>query len=191
MRVVVKNKYLLIALFVLLFFGVIGAFMKYLSKPAVGIVSHSQFDPSAETANPKYLTRTGKYIAFSYPGNFKAAPQPQPSGTELETFSLARQPSPFWFLNITVSSLPSGNLNDDGSYNMRILNSARYKKSSLSINGVSVTSFFDATNGYAKTAFISHDGKDVSVSLQSNDTPNSDQLDQVFENVISSLKWLN
>jgi hypothetical protein len=187
-----KIKRLLLAAVIILVVGLLIIIFKSLDKPAQGVINN-QVLPSSES-KPVQVTpvaATGKYVSFKYPSSFSVTPSTKAEGNELETFAYVKQPSPFWFLNITVSSLPSGNLSDDGSYNMRSLDAARYKKGQLQINGTLVTTFYDGSDGYAKTAFIAHGGKLFSLSLHSNDTPNADKLDNVFADVLKSLKWLN
>jgi hypothetical protein len=187
-----KTKKLLISLVCVVLIGLAAVIFTSLNGPSVGTVNNQVLPASDSQPPPTHQVDVkGKTITFSYPSNFLAKGTETPSGNEIETFAYVKQPSPFWFLNITVSNLTSGNLSDDGSYNMRALDTARYKKSQEIINGATATTFFDSSNGYAKTAFMAHSGKDISISLQSNDTPSADKLDQIFDGVLKSLRWLN
>lgn len=130
---------------------------------------------------------SGKYISFSYPSDFGASPTQKASGAELETFAYIKRPSPFYFLNITVSNLPSGNLADDGSYNSRLVQPERYSATTTLIKGQAVKVFSDTSSAYAKAAWLVHDNKDVSVALSTDSA--DDGLDQILKNVLASVAW--
>jgi hypothetical protein len=188
----IKRRPKYIATFIAALVFIILAFLGFaqLGRPAVGTVSNQTQSQDAATAPVTQVQAKGKYASFNYPSNFSVLSAPKPSGNVLETFAYAKKPFPFWFLNAEVAKLPSGNLVDEGSYNLRIKDTARYRYSSVSINGQTINTFFDSSEGYAKVAFVPHGQMLFTLSLNSSDTPNADKLNQIFTDVLKSLQWL-
>ncbi len=165
--------------------------VKSLSKPAVGVISQPQLGQSDSAPKVQNTTATGKFISFAYPSDFTLHPQDRPSGQQLESFSLSKGPSPFTNLNIEVDSLPNGNLADDGSYNFRVANAGRFKLEHWSAGGINLAVFSDQTLPYAKTAFLVHGGRVLSISLSGGNPENSAAMDKTIKDLTSSIRWVN
>ena len=164
--------------------------ISYLSKPAVGTVQTTNYDTEAAPPQQVHNVKAvGKYVSFTYPSNFTALAAVKPAGTQLEILNYAKTDIPVWYLNTQVSSLPSGNLLDDGSYNMRRLDSSRYKLEYWQAGASSVPVFVDSSAGYNKAAFVAHGGKLFTVSITSGDTTNNSTLDATLHQVLNSLEW--
>jgi len=175
-----------VVLGVLILLAGLGVFLHGLSGSSHGSINSPQFT-TKKPAPVTYLKVSGKYLSFNYPSDFGVSPAEKPSGNELEVFSYIKRPSPFYFLTIVVSELPSGNLSDDGSYSSRLSQPDRYQKSSRLINGQLIYVFSDKTSVYAKAAWLAHGNKDVSVALSANAATAS--LDQTLSTVLQSITW--
>jgi len=90
-----------------------------------------------------------------------------------------------------VSSLPSGNLSDDASYNLRLVSPAKYKHEKWDIDGSAVDVFSYQGGGYEKTAFIAHSGNLLTVNINSADTESSAKLDTIMKHVLDSVRWVS
>jgi len=130
----------------------------------------------------------GRYIKFSYQDNYRTVPSAKLVDPQLETFDFVTKHSPFRELALSVSQLPSGNLKDDGSYNMRSRNPDRYSLEMLEINGRSVPVFTDKQEPYSKAAFISHNAMLLSVALSGQGDSERMQAEQM--DIIKSVEWL-
>jgi hypothetical protein len=163
-------------------------FFKTLSGPAEGIIDNrANLTPNPAPQTPKDIPVRGKYVNFTYLDSFRALPVSKPSSSQLESFDYVTKHSPFWELVVGVSSLPSGNLNDDGSYNMRSSAGVRYKLEHWDIKGVLVPVFSDTTENYSKVAFLAHSGKLLSLALSGSGDKVSMQAEQM--RVLNSLEW--
>jgi hypothetical protein len=160
-----------------------------LSSPAEGSIKDSAPVSSAPAKAPGQVRTDGKYISFVHRDDIKQVPADQPGGNELEVFNLVRKPWPYWYLNIGISRLPSGNIADDGSYNMRALNPGRYKLEHWSLNSTNVAVFSDLSGGYSKAAFVSHGDKLLTAAISSDDAAKVDQLDAALKQVLTSVEW--
>lgn len=176
---------------VILTMATVVGFIGYMNKPAYGTVqtNNPQLAVANESSKPSFLSIKGRYLSFSYPSAFTRIPAAKPTGTQLEIFSFTKSPSPFWFMNAEVNTLTSGNLADDGSYNMRRLNPSRFKLDKWVIGSKKIDVFSDNSGGYAKSAFIAKGHELFSVSVTSSDILHTSELDSSLRGVLTSLEW--
>jgi hypothetical protein len=167
----------------------VAAFLVYRlsSTGAQGQVSPPEITPPPTPA-VHLESDKGTYIGFSYPDSFSKIPTEKLSGNQLEAFAYLKKPSPFWYLNIAISRLPSGNLADDGSYNARQKDPAKYEHLYWRVNGNQVDVFSDKTAAYAKAAFVAQNHLMLSIALTADSSDNS--LDPTLLNTLQSVYWL-
>ena len=184
-----KKKSLLLILGLL----VLGAylFIRSLNQPAQGVITTSSSPSATGSPTQSWLVQRGKYVSFDYPSDFSAAPADKPSGVQLEIYKYVKNPWPFWYMSDAVSSLPSGNLSDDASYNLRLVSPAKYKHEKWDIDGSAVDVFSYQGGGYEKTAFIAHSGNLLTVNINSADTESSAKLDTIMKHVLDSVRWVS
>jgi len=182
----IERKKLIYGVLAVLLAGVVVTLLVLTHSSANGTV----YSPVVNTPKAPVITSVsvhGQYISFKRPSNFEPQKPDKPSGNELEVFEYIKRPAPFYTLNIVVSSLPSGNLTDDGSYNFRTINNNQFAATSFSVNGQPVLVFSDNTQSYAKAAFMAHGNKDVSVALNAS-LPGPD-ADQILQTVLNTISW--
>jgi hypothetical protein len=187
----VKIKHF-IAAFIIILVGLAAFIFINMNQPAVGTVSPVIVNSRAPATDSLATTQVkGKYVSFYYPSYFEVVQAAKNSGNELETYNYVKRPTPFWFLNLQILTLPTGNVTDDGSYNSRHVNPSRYKLEYVIVNGQRVSVFSDQSGGYAKAAFLPHGNKILTVSLGSADSSISVKLDSVMAQVLNSVSWVN
>lgn len=182
-------KRTLLGVLILVSLATLLIYKNVVGKSAVGsVVPRSDLEQVASAPkNIQQINAQGNYIKFSFPDTFRQIPTDIPKAPQLETFDLMTKTSPFWELALGVSQLPSGNLRDDGSYNMRSLNTQKYKLEKLDINGQSVPVFSDSSQGFAKAAFMPHGGMLLSVALSG--AGDQDTMQSQLVTVLTSIEW--
>jgi hypothetical protein len=186
-----KIKRIALGAITLLVMGIFIIVHSMINQPANGYVqaaseTNDQNSVAAAEDNTTYQVN-GKYLNFQYPGFFRPVPVEKPTGAQLSTFDYIAKSSPFWELAVQISSLPSGNLDNDGSYHMRSVSPDRYQRLSWTAGGSPVTVFADKNDGYSKAAYIAHQGKLVSIALTG--SGDETRMDQVLQGVLNSLEW--
>ena len=185
-----RNKRIALAVSIALLLSALFIYKNVVGKSAVGTVKYQTSSQQAvsSVAAAQQVNAQGNYIKFSYPNTFRQIPTDIPKTPQLETFDFMTRSSPFWELAIGVSQLPSGNLRDDGSYNMRFLNPGKYKLEKLDINGQSISVFSDSSEGFAKAAYIPHNGMLLSVALTG--SGDIETMQNQYKQILQSVEWV-
>jgi hypothetical protein len=158
------------------------------SSPSQGVIQTTIVPVAAKKLDP--ISTKGKTANFTRPAAFiELAPEKLATG-DIEKFSYLDQELTAWNLAIQIKKLPSGVLADDGGYNFRKHYPDRYTEEKLKINGLDVSIMSDQSGGYAKAAFMVHNGLVAYVALTSASSSNSTGLDEALHTVINSWQWL-
>lgn len=144
----------------------------------------------APTGNTEYK---GKYILFSYPAGATIKKQ-MLNGQEvvykgLELFMFGLE-NPKLNASIEVINAPENitSINDYPSVRLRQIQSNLYQDSDVFVGNEKGLAFTkQSSTGFEKTAFFFLKGKIYSFSLQS---PDSKKLEEVFNDIIASVKFL-
>ena len=187
-----KHVKLILAAWIFLMVAVAGIVtFSELNKPSAGTIQAVKPALAITKTASGLISRQGTYISFSYPASYSSGSPSSPGGTMVESFSLANRSSiPLSDINISILTLPSGLLADDGSYHFRLLNPSTYQPVTWDISGNSVPIMSDVSGGYGKVAFLVHGKLVAEVSASSGSSINASQLDNDLATVLTSLKWL-
>ena len=170
--------------------GVIVGLMHVFSGTSQGTLSSSE--PSGTTVpTPKQLTLTGVHFTLVYPNNFNQATIDAPHAPILENYNFAKPDTPSWRLAIQVESLPSGNINDDGSYHSRAVNPGRFTITPTAVNGFTMYIATDnaSDSAFAKAAYFVHDGLLGSVALTGGGSQTVSQMQSLYMAILQSWEW--
>ncbi|GAC1500860.1 MAG: hypothetical protein NVS1B10_04740 [Candidatus Saccharimonadales bacterium] len=191
-----KKSYLslkaIIVLVIVLFFSGLGVnrFIDYTASPTQGKL-YGLTDGSIDKSPPKDNVFESHYVSFKYPSGFtknNISPA-RPPFVEIDEFLKSRAKD--GDLAIQIEKLPSGKLNDDGSYRFREINPGRFEETIESINGADVHIMTDHSlvGEFAKVAFFMHNDLLASVALTSSSPPKNDPNGQIYNQVLQSWRW--
>lgn len=132
----------------------------------------------------------GTNFSFVHPETYiEQNPKAAPPAGEIEAHTFISSGMNSEVLTLAVTNLPTGNLNDDGSYSMRAQNSAKYKMKTVVVKNEKVT-VFSATDSqqYQQAAFWPHGGKLLTVALTgaASDVPG---MTSEFNDMVNSITW--
>lgn len=163
--------------------------IKALNGPATGTITNT---PEAVVPSVSTLTATGKTFSFEYLSSFHQIKNDVLGPLDVEKLSLTNPQTNPWHLDITIRKLPSGNLSDDGSYNLRKLNSQTYSEQTVTYRDNTFYIMTDGTGGYSKVAFLLNKAKglDANISMTSASVSDTSKIDQAYTQVLSTWKWL-
>ena len=184
------QAFILVAVILAVAIGVLIGLMHAFSGTSQGTISNLQ--PNAPTAPaPKQLTLTGVHFNLVYPNNFNQVTIDAPHAPIIENYSFAKPDTPSWRLAIQVESLPSGNLNDDGSYHSRVVNPGRFTITPTAVNGATMYIATDnaSDSAFAKAAYFEHDGLLGSVALTGGGSKTVDQMQSLYMAILQSWEW--
>jgi hypothetical protein len=184
-----RLKWLVIGCLVILVLGIVGL-LKSLSSPTDGVIKTGG-QVAAQAAKPETAQKTldGQYISLKYPDGFAEIGSGRPAANQLEIHRLAKGPSPFWNLAVSVSQLPNGNPADDASYNLRKVSPGRFSLEHIQAGQQSVDVFADQGAGFSKVAFVPHGQEMATIALTSSDIFHIKELQQTLTSVLNSLEW--
>lgn len=129
----------------------------------------------------------GKYLSFARPITYELRTPKQAGSNSLESNTFISSGMVSKVLLVTVTSLPSGRLEDDPSYSMRTLNSDRYKIREIKVKGEKVMIAADATE-HQQTAFWPHGGKLLTFTLTGLSTDTA-AVSEEYEKMLQSVAW--
>ena len=160
-------------------------------SPSEGVIKTRQVASAAPRQGPGALMKIhGKTVSFQYPHTLYRTKADVLTAGDVEKFSFVNPTVPPWDLDIQIRTLPSGQLADDGSYNLRLHHPEQYVEQKLTINGALVSIMSDQTASFSKVAFLTHNGLVAEIALTSTDTANTDQLQSALLTVIQTWHWL-
>lgn len=132
----------------------------------------------------------GTNFSFVHPMTYiEQNPKAAPPAGEIEAHTFISSSMNSEVLTTAVTNLPSGNLNDDGSYSMRAQNSSKYKMKTITVKNEKVI-VFSATDNmqYQQSAFWAHNGKLLTFALTgaASDVPG---MSSEFNDMVNSIYW--
>ncbi|MGC1176675.1 MAG: hypothetical protein WA843_01275 [Candidatus Saccharimonadales bacterium] len=163
--------------------------LRGLATPSRGVIQAAAPAP-ASTATTSLQTLRGKTASFQYPSVLEQRKADALSGRDVEKFALVRPQLPAWDLAIQIRQLPSGVLADDGSYNFRKHYPDKYHETKMVINGQAVPIMADQSGGFAEVAYLTRQGLVAEISLSSDGTSDTTQLDQTLTTVLQTWHWM-
>ncbi|HSX37196.1 MAG TPA: hypothetical protein VLG13_03750 [Patescibacteria group bacterium] len=149
-------------------------------------------DALANAPAPKTVSFSGKRFSFNYTNYFTQSHTDPPSQPILENYIFVKHQLLDWQLAIQIESLPSGNLNDDGSYHFRSVTHDRFTDNPTTINGVMVHVFTDKSSGFnfAKVLYLQHQGLLAIISLGGGSSSDGDAMQAALLGIANSWQWV-
>lgn len=137
------------------------------------------------------VAEQGKYASFNYPSYFTPQKSEPAISPVLTNYNYLRSQIGSWQLAIQISSLSTGNLDDNGGYHYRKVTPSQYVFTTQTINGKGVPFITDKTQGgYNQVAYINNGSKVASVSLMGSSAQDTDKLNEALKSILSSWQWL-
>ena len=162
---------------------------QYFNSPSAGTVSTKTVQTTTK-ASDTTLTIEGKTFSFSYSSVFQPTTASSLASNDIEKFSFVTFQSSPWNLSIIVSNLPTGRVENDGSYNLRKTNPDIYTEQVVSFNSNTMHIMTSNSGGYNKVVFIGHGNIEAVITLTSNSSADSLIMDRALNQILSSWKWL-
>ncbi len=177
-----------IALVIILLFIVGGiGINRSMSGPSSGDVSASK---PIDSVSIKTLSVEGKTFSFQYPDVFVPTPENSLSANDIEKMSFVYRKESPWNLDISIRSMPSGNLIDDSSYAIRVADKEKYSDQVSTYAGGEIHIVTDISGGYNKVAFIPQARMIAYVSLRSLSGADNISLNKALNQILTTWKWL-
>jgi len=186
-RRLLKTLLIIVPLVSLIVAGVLVA--KAANSPSEGVVQASKSLPAKQDSE-SVLTVRGKTASFQYLSVLHQTKADALSAGDVEKFSFVNPAVPPWDLDIQVRKLPSGQLADDGSYNLRLHHPEQYTEQKTTINGALIPIMSDKTAGFGKVAFLTHGGLVAEIAMTSSGTSQTDQIQASLLKVLQTWHWL-
>ncbi len=180
----------LITLGVLCFFG-----YRMMTEPAEGIIVNSSDAVQAPKQPVVQLEQfDGKNFSFAHPDSYvlrQNRPGDNNNPNSLESYNFVMSGMISKLLTVTVTALPSGKLEDDPSYSMRLLHSETYQAKPQTLQGEKVVVIQDKKD-YQLVAFWAHTSGGskklltFAINSISMDTSNTDTE---YQKMLDSIRW--
>jgi len=179
----------------LLFFCVVGVggilLVKLMMGPAEGTVINSF--PEARSTEPVVQLEQfeAKFLTFAYPNTYELQPQNKDNVNNLETHTFIASGMMNKILTVTITSLPSGKLEDDASYYMRSLRPEIYQLKPLTIGNERVIIAVNAKDSQ-QAAFWAHkspNGNKLLTFTMSSVSINSKETATEYQKMLESISW--
>ena len=133
---------------------------------------------------------TNEFVTFNYPNVMSFRPTPSFGQPIVSVISLSYPDTQTWLLSIEISNIPSGNLNDNGAYKLRISEPTIYELSETNINGTQIPIMIDTTSQtFKKVAFLVNGQYQAVISLAGEDPYGNTSLDNTLQMVLASWQW--
>lgn len=186
-----KKTLVFITVFVLIALTGIKIIYTKLNSPDLGKVSSQpstiQNTPSFDL-KPKLIT--SKYASFQYPEAINQVANNKLVTPVVAMFNFSYHDTVTWNLAIDILNIPSGELTDNDSYKVRVLNPSIYSPSQLKIGNKTFPVMSDKTAGdYSKVAFLVDGQYQATVSLSGDDINGYAPLDSTLNLILSSWQW--
>ncbi len=154
-----------------------------------GTLDTSQVQPNSPA--PQLVHFNGQRFRFSYSDYFSQSHTDPPRQPILENYIFVRHQVLAWQLAIQIESLPSGNVNDDGSYHFRSVTPDRFTDDLVSVNGAMVHVFSDKSSGFnfSKVLYLQHQGLVASLALSGGTPDDSAAMQTALLGIASSWQW--
>lgn len=170
------------------------AFVRYVSTPSQSQILSSGATVSSTNDismfNNTPVAVHNAYFSFTYPAAMHTYPVQRLSAPELANYSYGYSDIESWQLSVTDQTLVESSLTQDSAYIFRTQHPTQYQLSSLTINGQQVPVMTDTkASGFSKLAFLLHGSDVVHISLYGNDTSGTTVLNNVFVQILNSIKW--
>jgi len=153
-----------------------------------GIIPDNTVQPAAA---PELEQFEGTYLTFAYPGNYVVRPPSSDDTHNLETHTFVASGMMHKILTVTVTSLPSGKLEDDTSYYMRSLHPETYQLKPEVIQGEKVVVAVDAKDSQEAAFWVhkSANGVNLLTFTVSSVTVGSAATAQEYQKMLESVRW--
>lgn len=170
------------------------AFVKYVSAPSQSHILSSGATSSTTTSidmfNNTPIAVRNTYFSFTYPASMHPYAQQPLKLPEIANYSYGYSDIESWQLAVSAQTLAGPSLSQDSSYLFRAQHPDQYKLNTSTISGQPVAIMTDTqAAGFSKVAFILHGSDVIRVSLYGNDTSGTSVLNNVFTQVLHSIKW--
>lgn len=162
---------------------------QYFDSPSPGMVSAQIVQTTAKASDTSLMVE-GKTFSFSYSSVFQPTSASSLAINDIEKFSFVANQSSPWNLSVIISNLPTGRIEDDGSYNYRKTNPKTYTEQAVSFNSNIMHIMTSNTGGYNKVVFIGHGNIEAVIALISNGSADSQKMDLALNQILSTWQWL-
>jgi hypothetical protein len=163
---------------------------QFISGSAEGSISVAQ-PAKKELAEPTALVaERGTYASFNYPAVLQPVKNETAVSPVLTNYSYVKSQFGSWQLSIQISTLPTGNLNDNGSYHYRKSVPGQYIFTSQIIKDKAIPLVTDKTSGaFNRVAYLVGSGKVATVSLMGGNGQDEERMNEALQTILSSWQW--
>lgn len=171
----------------------------YFHGEATGTIHKGAVQTETKAIKDEKVRFNGKYLSFAHSSKYK--PTASENAAE-DKDALKKEKSSFLDsvllvsyssifskkLAMSVQELPSGNLEDNASYKMRLSKPSVYVKSTLTVNNENVDVFTSDADVKEQGVFLRHNGIIVSVVLSSTNDSLENMRDEL-STIVKSIEW--
>ncbi|MEI6650933.1 MAG: hypothetical protein WCL23_05945 [Candidatus Moraniibacteriota bacterium] len=165
----------------------------YASQPSQGTVKQISPDASSETpALSKQVLFPGTYLVFPYDSRYEVKTHRLDDTKDaiiLETAYLSEISAFSKKIGLTVRNVPSGSLDDDPDYMMRVQNGNRYAKRSFDLGGNRGISFTVTDQGSFEKSYFVLNGKLLAILTVSAPGAENAKLDEEADAMVKGIEW--
>lgn len=155
---------------------------------AEGTITQS---PAPAEVTEHYNKISSEYAVFQVPTSFTATSSDKPVTPVLKNYNFIKQQFGSWQLAIHITSIPSGNLSDDGTYNYRNVTTNQYHKETKQYDERQATIFTDtSTQTFTKVGYITNGTLSASVSLMGGTSEAAEDMQATLDRILSTWQWL-
>lgn len=161
---------------------------KNLFGPSEGTIKNTNPQTANTERSPSFIQIDDKYDSFRYPDRYSRLKAEEIRPPVLARYNFATQ---LQFgssqIAIQVTKVPSGSLEDEGTYHFRSVTSDRFVRETRVIGQHKLVIFSDKTGGpFAKVGYLQQGDRIASISFMGGD---ADVLQADFDALITSWQW--
>jgi hypothetical protein len=163
------------------------------NRPAQGTISttNGTEQPAQAGIDLRPEPISGTYVSFSYPRGLTRTADSKLIGPVVAMYNFSHHDVESWNLAIEILVIPSGQLADNNSYQLRKINPNTYQESHITVNNQLIDIMTDKTaGGFSKVAFLVHGQYQATVSLYGDDANGLGDLQSTFTMVLGTWHWL-
>lgn len=165
----------------------IGLVVATLNAPSEGTIKQGVV--KGTSISQTYTRVDGKTVSFSVPSRFHRQADEAITAQEVEKLLFLNPQTISQNLSVTIRKLPSGSLLDDGSYNYRKVNSAKFTFENKTVGNNNFVVVTDPADAFNKVVFVTHNGLEGVIALNSTDVSATDELQKTLNHILENWQW--
>ena len=169
----------------------IGTIARLSARPANGVVSPLNAQLVAAAPKPVLKQYNNAFVTFQYPAAWMPGIVQLPQSPILSNTMLVGHDAALVRMAVTILRVPSGRLEDNGAYQLRLSQPQTYTADQIIVQGVTVPAMRDHTApGYSTVVFLMHGEKQAVISLSGIDLIGHEPLERTLREVLQNWQWL-